>query len=221
MRTGSTLAITATVLLLLARAAGGDGPGAYPQPKPGAAPVSEQKAIDAYNAGYALIQRADHADNLAAAASNAAERDEAHHQSQELYRESLPHFAEAVRYDASMHEALTYSGYANRKLGRHEDALRAYGEALRINPSYPYAIEYQAQAFLALNRIDEARFNYLRLYALSPRAAGKLLRAMDGWLDANQASPPAGVDMQAFAAWVKERKAATANEPLADAAGSW
>ena len=58
------------------------------------------------------------------------------------------------------------SGYANRKLGRYDESLSAYDQALKINPDTPHAIEYQGEAFLALNRVDEARFNFLRLYAL-------------------------------------------------------
>ena len=48
------------------------------------------------------------------------------------------------------------------------------------------AIEYQAEALLALNRIDDVRFNYLRLYALDQQQAAKLLQAMRAWLEANQ-----------------------------------
>ena len=77
-----------------------------------------------------------------------------------------------------MHEAYTYLGYANRKLGRYDEALHAYEQALKINPDTPYAIEYQGEAFLGLNRIDEARFNFLRLYALDQHQAAKLLQAM-------------------------------------------
>jgi tetratricopeptide (TPR) repeat protein len=169
--------------------------------------VSEQGAIDAYTAGYASILRAEHADNLAAASSNEAERKAAQRDAQEAYRTSLPHFTTATRLDSSMHEAYTYLGYANRKLGRYEESLKAYDQALKINPDTPYAIEYQGEAFLALNRIDEARFNFLRLYALDPQHAAKLLKAMQAWLEANKEKPPAGIDVPALAAWVADRAA--------------
>jgi len=194
-------------LLGAVTAAHADGPGGYRPKERGAAAVSEQGAIDAYTAGYASILRAEHAENLAAASSNEAERKAALQAAQEAYRASLPHFTTATRLDGEMHEAYTYLGYANRKLGRYEESLQAYGQALKINPNTPYAIEYQGEAFLALNRIAEAQFNFLRLYAVAPDHAAKLLQAMNAWVEANKAKPPAGIDVPALAAWAAEKAA--------------
>jgi tetratricopeptide (TPR) repeat protein len=182
-----------------------DGPGGYRPKERGPLPVSEQGAIDAYTAGYASILRAEHAENLAAASSNEAERKAAQHAALEAYRASLPHFTSATRLDSSMHEAYTYLGYANRKLGRYDESLKAYDQALKINPDTPYAIEYQGETYLALNRIAEAQFNFLRLYALNAYSAGKLLKAMRAWVEANKAKPPAGIDVPALAAWIEEK----------------
>jgi len=204
---GSRELLAVIALLGAVTAAYADGPGGYRPKESGAVPVSEQGAIDAYTAGYASILRAEHAENLAAAAADDAERTTAISNAQKAYRASLPNFAEAVRLDASMHEAYTYLGYANRKLGRYEESLRAYGQALKIDPHALHAIEYQGEAFLGLNRIDEARFNYLRLFALDPQQAAKLLRAMQAWLAANEAKPPPGIDMPALAAWIAEKSA--------------
>ncbi len=190
-----------------------DGPGGYRPKDRGPAPVSEQGAVDAYTAGYASILRAEHAENLAAASSNEAERKAAQRDAQAAYRASLPRFTSAVRLDHSMHEAYTYLGYANRKLGRYDESLKAYEQALSINPDTPYAIEYQGETFLALNRIDEARFNFLRLYALDPQHAAKLLRAMHAWVEANREKPPAGIDVPALAAWVADRAATLETVP--------
>ncbi len=184
-----------------------DGPGGYRPKGRGPVPLSEQGAIDAYTAGYASILRAEHAENLAAASSNEGERKAAQRDAQAAYRASLPHFTTAGRLDTSMHEAHTYLGYANRKLGRYDESLKAYEQALKINPDTPYAIEYQGETFLALNRIDEARFNFLRLYALDQQQAAKLLRAMRAWVEANEAKPPAGIDVPALAAWIADRAA--------------
>lgn len=193
--------------LAVAGSAHADGPAGYRPRASGTAAVSEQSAIDAYNNGYASILRAEHQENLAAATSG-AERSTAQRESRVAYEAALKHFEAAVRFDGSMHEAYTYLGYANRKLGRYEDSLRAYEQALKINPNALHAIEYQGEAFLALNRIDEARFNYLRLYALDQQQAAKLLQAMHAWMEANKAKPPAGVDMPALAAWIAEKSAA-------------
>lgn len=184
-----------------------DGPGGYRPKDRGPVPVSEQGAIDAYTAGYASILRAEHAENLAAASAGEAEREAAQRRAQNAYQASLSHFEAAVRLDTSMHEAYTYLGYANRKLGRYDESLTAYGRALKINPDTPYAIEYQGETYLALNRIAEARFNFLRLYAIDEYHAAKLLQAMQAWVDANKERPPAGIDVPELAAWIAERSA--------------
>lgn len=191
-----------------------DGPGAHRPPPRDATPppISELRAIDAYNQGYAAIQRADHSQALAEASSDAKDKTEAESAARVSYRESLKHFEEAVRLDASMHEAYTYLGYANRKLGDYEKALAAYRQALKIFPDYPHAIEYQGQAFLGLNRLDEARFNYLRLYALNKGQAAKLLAAMREWVATHQHSSIEGADVGGFSEWVAQRSQITRDD---------
>jgi tetratricopeptide (TPR) repeat protein len=117
-----------------------------------------------------------------------------------------------VRLDPSMHEAYTYLGYANRKLGNYPRALTAYQQALKIFPDYPHAIEYQGQAFLGLNRLDEARFNYLRLYALNKGQAAKLLQAMRAWVAAHRNSSIEGVNVSGFSEWVAQRSEVTRDD---------
>lgn len=200
-----------------------DGPGAYaPREQKGesqAGPAQPDRgAIDAYHAGYASILQAEHAENIAAASADPAQREAARAAARAAYTASVEKLASAVNLDDSMKEAYTYLGYAHRKLGRYEQALQAYEQALRIEPDYPPAIEYQGEAFLGAGRIAEARFNYLRLYALSPAQAGRLFRAMQSWVESNAPNPPAGVDVDALAAWLDER--AMLNDPsVSPAAG--
>lgn len=216
----TTLASALLWMLATAAPAHADGPGSYrprEQPSTGKPALSEVQAIDAYNLGYAAIQRADHATALSDATADPEEKRRSQRTAAEQYEQACRHFQEAVRLDAYLFEGFTYLGYANRKLGRHSQALAAYERALKLNPDYSYAIEYQGQAYLGLNRIDEARFNYLRLYALNKGQAKKLLQAMQTWLDAHKEFRPAGVDMDSFAAWVAQRTELTRNDPVAAA----
>src|SRR5687767_10232974 len=127
-----SLTMFAWVLLWLfatAAPAHADGPGSYQppaRPSPKQPALSEVQAIEAYNLGYAAIQRADHAAALAEATSDRKEQRQAQSKSAEEYEQARRHFEEAVRLDAYLHEGFTYLGYANRKLGRHTQALDAY-----------------------------------------------------------------------------------------------
>ena len=182
----------ATVLLTVAASVHADGPGAHrPREKPPAVTpeqtAPEQTAIDAYNKGYAAIQRAEHEASVAAATTDENTRQQAQLDAQRSYKDALAQFSAAIGADPSMFEAHTYIGYANRKLGRYQTALKAYSQALRLNPDYPHAIEYQGEAFLGLNRIDAAKFNYLRLYGIAPAQADKLLAAMQQWVECQSA----------------------------------
>lgn len=220
IRSVTSLVLALPLIITAAAPARADGPGSYRPPAqttPAKPALSEVQAIEAYNLGYAAIQRADHAVALSEATTDAEEKRQSQRTAMNEYEQARRHFEEAVRLDAYLHEGFTYLGYANRKLGRHAQALDAYEHALKLNPDYSYAIEYQGQAYLGLNRIDEARFNYLRLYALNKGQAKKLLQAMQVWLDTHQQAAPAGVDVESFAAWVAQRTEVTRNDPVAAA----
>jgi tetratricopeptide (TPR) repeat protein len=199
--------MTVAAMTFVAAAAFGDGPGAYrPVEKPMYTPAPALGAIDAYNAGYAEIQRADELSKQADAAE----------QAKAAYKAALKQFSTAVKRDPSMHEAYTYIGYANRQLRDYNAALKAYEKALRINPDYPPAIEYQGEAFVKLGRMDEAKFNYQRLYALSPPLAAKLLASMQQWVGSNPSSDTAELE-----AWMSERAALAAKAGNDRPGSSW
>lgn len=212
MKTPSRIAFAAAAVTLLAAAAThADGPGAYRWvDKPAGAAAPELTAIDAYNAGYVDIQRAD---SLQESLSGIVDRKDLRKTERDAlaaYKSALKNFTLAARRDPQMHEAHTYVGYANRKLGRFDASLDAYAVALRINPDYPHAIEYQGQAFLGLNRVEEAKFNYLRLYAIAPSQAAKLLAAMQRWVEAHRSNTSLTQQVTELSAWIATRPPAAA-----------
>jgi tetratricopeptide (TPR) repeat protein len=106
-----------------------------------------------------------------------------------------------------MYEAWNYIGFANRHLGNFDAALSAYAKALELNPAYPEAIEYRAEAYLGLNKIDDAKEAYMTLFRESRGLAGELMTAMRRWTDARRIQPQglAPEDVEAFSKWVDER----------------
>ena len=160
-----------------------DGPGGYGARQKEMETEYQRSALDAYGAGYALIESASRLDQDSAAATDEHTRRTFTAQANEKYEDALHAFNDAVRLEPGMYEAHTYIGYANRKLGRYDQALAGYVAALKLKPDYAQAIEYQGEAYLGLNRFEQARFNYLRLYAVEPVQAQKLLDAMHAWVN--------------------------------------
>lgn len=210
MRTSIRSLFTA-LLLTAACTAFGAGGGPIPTPsdqKP--IPKSPQTvANNAYNTGVKYVEKGD--DLLADAARQADERKKrkARAKAEQAYTEAIRRFERAVEYQSTMYAAWNYLGYAQRQLGHYEEALTAYDRALSLKPGYPEAIEYRGRAFLALDRLSEAKEAYLSLFAGNRKLAASLLAAMQEWVGEHRAKP-AGVDgvmLDSFASWVTERSA--------------
>ena len=171
--------------------------------------ISADAAMSArlnYNLGFELFEKTQAAEKQAATLSGAKAK-AAHQQALDGYAEARLRFEEAAKADPNVKEAWNLIGYTSRRLGDYERSLAAYDKALALNPTYPEAIEYRAEAYLALNRLDDVKTAYLALFAAAPEQAAVLLASMRSWV-AERRRAPAGVsaaDLDAFAAWVEER----------------
>ena len=114
----------------------------------------------------------------------------------------------ALELNPNMFQAHTELAYALRKTGDYKAALESYDKALSIQPNYAEAIEYRAEAYLALNRIDDAQNAYLALFNGGDKDRSKLLGdAMQKWIEARKTDPagatPESID--AMTKWVAQR----------------
>jgi tetratricopeptide (TPR) repeat protein len=103
-------------------------------------------------------------------------------------------------------EAWNALGYTQRKLGSYDDSLASYAKALELKPGYPEALEYRGEAYLRLNRVQDAKQTYLDLFSSNRRIAAVLLESMQEWIKAQQGSH--GVDTSVVTDllhWVQER----------------
>jgi tetratricopeptide (TPR) repeat protein len=187
---------------------------------------ADENARLQYNYGVRAVEKADGIDADAARQKDPKKQAKLAAKAGAGYSAALQRFLKATEFNSSMPEAWNYAGYCSRKLGRFDDALLAYDRALSLKPGFPEAIEYRAHAYLALDRLSEAKEAYLTLYAGNRKLAGKLLAAMQGWVRDHRANP-AGVDramLDSFASWVNERgtiAGQTANLSREGASASW
>jgi tetratricopeptide (TPR) repeat protein len=113
----------------------------------------------------------------------------------------------AVKNDPNLFQAYSELGFTLRKMGKYKESLEAYDAALQLSPDYTPALEYRAEAYLGLNRLDEARKTYVDLFAGDRPRADALLAAMKSFVAARRADA-AGLDaaqLDALAKFVDER----------------
>lgn len=126
---------------------------------------------------------------------------------QKEYKKAARSQREAVLGDAMMYQAHSSLGYALRKLGEYGESIASYDRALSLSPGYTEAIEYRAEAYLGLNRLEEAKEAYLILMREDQARADELMTAMKKWLEEqkNGTSAVSASDLDAFATWVEDR----------------
>ena len=183
-----------------------DGPIADAKPVTAVAPEGAMAARLAYNVGYEVFEKTQ-TEEAGSVGLTGAKAKAAQTKMLAGYREARERFDAATKADPSVKEAWNLVGYTNRRLGDYEASLAAYEKALALNPTYSEAIEYRGEAYLALNRVDDAKAAYMTLFAGSRAHAAILLAAMRSWVIERRARP-AGVakaDVDALAQWIEER----------------
>ena len=123
------------------------------------------------------------------------------------YDKAIRAYRTALKAKPEMHEAHTSLGYALRKTGQYEESLVAYNRALELRPGYPEAIEYRAEAYLGLNRLEEAKEAYMLLFRADRARADELMAAMSQWVIERSENPEqvSTAQVEEFAGWVRER----------------
>jgi tetratricopeptide (TPR) repeat protein len=197
-----------SLLLAMTCTAFGAGSGQGTTSTDGPLPKSpENVALNAYNTGVRLVEKADELSADAARQTDAQKQTKAYDKARKNYSTAARKFAQAIEFKSGMYTAWNYLGYTQRKLGNYPDALTAYDRALSIKPGYAEAIEYRGHAYLGLNRLSEAKEAYLALYAGNRKLAASLLAAMQDWVGAHRTNAN-GIDggmVDSFASWVNER----------------
>jgi tetratricopeptide (TPR) repeat protein len=128
-------------------------------------------------------------------------------QARKDYEAALKDFQRAVKLAPDNYRAHNSLGYSYRKLGNFARALESYEQALKLAPTFSEAIEYRAEAYLGLNRLEEAKQAYMQLFVHDRATSHVLMKAMKTWV-AQRRAAPAGIDagtLDAFDAWVRER----------------
>jgi tetratricopeptide (TPR) repeat protein len=182
---------------------GGSSGGSFNVPERQLTP--EEQAKQAYNQGARAVKAADKLSKAADEAKDEKKKTKSQDKAKRQYENARGYFAAAVQRKPTMHEAWNYIGYTSRKLGEFDKALAAYDEALRLNPSYAEAIEYRGEAYLGLNRLEDAKNAYMQLFRDARPLADQLMAAMQKWVSERRAAGAPAAEVDALAQWIDER----------------
>jgi tetratricopeptide (TPR) repeat protein len=169
----------------------------------------QEQAARSYNAGLNHKKRAQEFEEKAAAAKDEKERAKQLAKAKSQYEDSIDDYKKAIGYDMTSYQAMNEMGYAYRKTGDYEMAVKAYNTALTVRPNFTAAIEYRAEAFLAMAQYEQVKDSYLALIRTDQGEAAALMQAMEAWLQTHQQDTTA--EAKAFGDWVAERKAVATN----------
>lgn len=205
----TAMAVAILALFHGAAEAAGGSPQPVPEAREGAARLSpQQMAAAKYNSGLKHIEKADKAQKEAAAAADPKKRATLEKKARQAYEKAIRDLQFATAKDPGLFQAHGSLGYAYRKTGDHPAALEAYDRSLTLEPSYAPAIEYRAEACLGLNRLEEAKAAYMKLFNSDRPRADELASAMKKWLE-DRRREPAGLSpetIEEFAKWVAQRE---------------
>jgi tetratricopeptide (TPR) repeat protein len=210
LRTVKTVLALAALVSVHHVVAGANGVGVPSSPTPSApsrALTPEEMAIEIYNSGIGHRDRALKAEAQALKDKKDSDRVKNEKKAREEHEKALKDFNKAAQLNPNLPQAYNGIGYSYRKLGDYAKALENYDRALSLAPKFLDAIEYRGEAYLGLNRLDDAKQAYLTLFGMDRKQADMLMKAMTDYV-AKKKADPTGVDsaaLAAFEAWIAER----------------
>jgi tetratricopeptide (TPR) repeat protein len=179
----------------------GEAPSQAPTEKPDAA------AKKAFAAGVKSLNRAKEYQEVAAKATDPDKRAGAMEKVGDAYDKALDQFTEVLRNKGDMVDAWNYVGYVHLRLGAYREAIDDYNHTLALKPDFLEAIEHRAEAYLAVDRLDEAKSAYMDLFNHARPLADQLMVAMQKWLEDHRtaANGIRAADIDSFGKWLQER----------------
>jgi tetratricopeptide (TPR) repeat protein len=174
------------------------------------APVTEKPdaaANKAYKAAVKSLNKAREFEDVAAKATNPDKKAAALDKVSDAYGKALDQFTEALSNKGDMVDAWNGAGYVHLRLGAYSESIDDYNHALAIKSDLLDAVEHRAEAYMAVDRLDEAKAAYMDLFNHDRPRADQLMAAMQAWLDSHRvaANGMRPADIDSFGKWLAER----------------
>ena len=126
----------------------------------------------------------------------------------DAYGRALDQFTEVLRNDGAAADAWSNVGYIHLRLGAYNESIDDYNHALALKPEMFEAIEHRGEAYMAFDRLDEAKAAYMNLFNHARPLADQLMAAMRQWLENHRvaATVKPAADIDSFDKWLQEHE---------------
>ena len=231
--------LTATILLCMAlmltgvlASSSGGGSSMPRMDRPTKSP--QEQAADLYNRGLKARDKAwKHEAKAEEITNNEKKRQKELAKAHKQFKNAAKNYRAAIKKVRGFYQAYSSLGYALRRSAFYEQApdqrakgyeesLQAYDRALSLQPDYAQAIEYRGEAYLGLDRVDDAKKSYLALFRLDRGEAAKLLKAMNEWVESKRKDNSLDeATLESVAKWIAEREEISQQTGAASQGGGW
>jgi hypothetical protein len=200
---------------------GGDMPSTTSTEKPDAA------AKKAFKAGLKSMSRAHELEEAAAKATSPSKKADELDKVGDAYNRALDQFTEALSNKGDMVEAWNYVGYIHLRFGAFGESVDDYNHALALKSDLLDAVEGRGEAYMGVDRLEEAQAAYMDLFNHDRPLADRLMVVMQKWLESHRvaANGMRASAIDAFDKWLQEhqgiaKQTASAAAPAPAAAGT-
>jgi tetratricopeptide (TPR) repeat protein len=194
--------------------------GAPPDDQEIAPPPSVEKpdkaASKAYAGGMKSLAKAREYEEIAVKSTDPDKKAKALEKLPDIYGKALDQFTEVLR-NQDMYDAWNQVGYVHLRFAAYRESIDDYNHALALKPDLYEAIQHRGQAYLGVDRLDDAKAAYMELFFHARPRADELMLSMQDWLQRHRADANGmrASDIESFGNWLAERdgiaKATAAN----------
>ena len=188
----------------------GGGRGAAPQEEIPSTPLEvkpEKAAAKAYAAGQKTMVKAHELEEVVAKSTDPDKKVKAREKLDDAYGKALDQFTEVLRNKNDMYDAWNQVGYVHLRLGAFGESVDDYDHALKLKPDLYEAIQHRGEAYLGIDRLDDAKAAYMDLYFHARPLADEMMTSMQAWLQSHRAAGNGirASDIDAFEKWIQDR----------------
>jgi tetratricopeptide (TPR) repeat protein len=190
---------------------GGHGAGGQPVIDSSSAQTPEKPdkaAKKAFEAGLKSLKKAHEYEDAAAKQTDPDKKAGLVDKTGDAYGKALDQFTEALSNKGDMVEAWNGAGYVHLRLGAFNESIDDYNHTLALQPELLDAVEHRAEAYMAVDRLEQARAAYMNLFNHARPLADQLMAAMQQWVVNHHAAANGlrDADIDSFGKWLQERE---------------